>query len=209
MTKKAVVKGKFYIYVHRCKSSTITHPLTFLSYFEKTMSNRLAYLAKPAGLWYSQHGRGRALAVKIRAAYGPAQSNTETSGAPDCGPPQGQGVKGKQVRILHELVTVIGEYKAKREKRSHCRKAGRPLYVMIRQPGNLPVRLVQGLSAGPRPRGNWSYRYRRCRSEQSFEMTGSMLVLPFVLVGQKAFFVPSIPRSPRFKKAVSKEEYLS
>ena len=34
------------------------------------------------------------------------------TGASDCGLPQGQRVKGKQVKILYDLVTVIGERKA-------------------------------------------------------------------------------------------------
>ena len=45
-------------------------------------------------------------------------------------------VKGKQVKILYEPVTVTGEWKAIT---SLAEGLGRPLSVMIHKPGNLPL----------------------------------------------------------------------
>ena len=52
---------------------------------------------------------------------------------------QGQGVKGKQVQILYDLVTVIAEHIVKMS----LVKPGRRWYVWMLQPGNLPLSLVQ------------------------------------------------------------------
>ncbi len=52
---------------------------------------------------------------------------------------QGQGVKGKQVQVLYDLVTVIAEHIVKMS----LVKPGRRWYVWRLQPGNLPLSLVQ------------------------------------------------------------------
>lgn len=52
---------------------------------------------------------------------------------------QGQGVKGKQVQVLYDLVTVIAEHIVKMS----LVKPGRRWYVWMLQPGNLPLSLVQ------------------------------------------------------------------
>ena len=65
-------------------------------------------------------------------------------------PPQGQGVKGKQVQILYDLVTVIGKCEATCVCTATDRWLGRLLRVMILQPGNLPA--IWYRKSLPRPR---------------------------------------------------------
>ena len=54
------------------------------------------------------------------------------------GIPAGQGVKGKQVKILCDLVTVMGEKPARR-KGAATGQPGRRQALGIPQPGNLPA----------------------------------------------------------------------
>ena len=69
-------------------------------------------------------------------------------GAPQPQQKSAEGVKGKQVRDLHDLVTVNGEYAA-RLNCSHWFLPGRRRHTKSRESGNLPsVRVQDSMSFG-------------------------------------------------------------